>query len=1005
MARTPLAAGRLAAGLSLLATALWPAAAWSLDAECVTPPTEPRRLAAVDLEGDGDLDVAVATSDGVLLLRNDGHGSLQLLRGEAVGSEVPAVVQLGQGRSFVDVAPVAREAGLGLQLLALSEDGRVTAFELGSDTEFDEVWSLELGGSPVAFAWADVDGDLDMDVAVAGGEAGVSLHLSNGETLAPQDTQTGLGQVTDVAWARLSDGRLGLAVGTDGVGRIFTTTGAELRELGTTTGVGAERVAWQDRDSDGQPEALFGGVLELLEPSGDTVVSQAPAIDPPMDIGVRVAVMGRHIVTTGPDEPIARVFESGTGAAGEDTWQLVEDVERNARGLDLVVAELTSSVLSVIVAGAVETDADPWIICWARGDEAAPDPPLRWPLPPGQSFPGAVALGDVDVDGRLDAAVFGSSTLVVLRNEDGGYGSDELLRVTGLASPRQLEFADVSRDGYPELLVGFRGTVFPPPGAPADPALMIFENVEGQLDPEPAWRSDVSADLAATATDVDGDGLLDLVVALSDGVASIRRGCEETPICFEEEPSWTSQDALRPTALAWGDLDGDHDLDLALHTNQNDIHIFRNDSTPQDGIKLEATVVLPNPDKGTGLFWVDWNGSGAPDLLSATTQTISLYRNLDGVLEPVWSSTDSMSVGEVQPLDWNGDGGFDLVVMTNGGDVIVYLQDKEGPAFAPSRQALTFLQAAKGYATGDVNGDGRADLLLASKTNDEIVLRRPPTLDHGLPARGPRVRAWIRRPDSAPFAGPIDPRPIVIDLHVFDPDGDPLSTVELDYSIDGGRLWQLAAEVTGDVADVPAPADGAAAELVWDWVNEGVPFDHPDRADHPIDTDRLALRVRAVGAPQQTVAGPLVVTGRTATMTRELRRWPDDDHDDLANRWDDCHEDPGDDSDGDGSCDGVDLCLGDDNDGDTDADGVCDSADCGPLDPLIRPGARELCLDGLDNDCDQATDLDDEDCQPEALGRTGLWCGQVGAARPGGAALVGALVVIVRLRRRRSERR
>lgn len=50
---------------------------------------------------------------------------------------------------------------------------------------------------------------------------------------------------------------------------------------------------------------------------------------------------------------------------------------------------------------------------------------------------------------------------------------------------------------------------------------------------------------------------------------------------------------------------------------------------------------------------------------------------------------------------------------------------------------------------------------------------------------------------------------------------------------------------------------------------------------------------------------------------------------------DPCPDDPLDDSDGDGSCDGVDLCVGDDALGDSDADGVCDSTgDPCPLDPL-----------------------------------------------------------------------
>ncbi len=64
---------------------------------------------------------------------------------------------------------------------------------------------------------------------------------------------------------------------------------------------------------------------------------------------------------------------------------------------------------------------------------------------------------------------------------------------------------------------------------------------------------------------------------------------------------------------------------------------------------------------------------------------------------------------------------------------------------------------------------------------------------------------------------------------------------------------------------------------------------------------------------------------------------------------------------------------------DTDGDGYTrDEGDCNDGDPDINPGVREICDDGIDNDCDLALDFDDPECT--ACGACSAGDGPSGAA-------------------------
>lgn len=120
----------------------------------------PHKLDLGDLDGDGDLDVVVANDDGgyVVLLFNDGAGLLTLELGPFIGNDEPVGdVATGDldGDGDLDLAVARREAGD--IVIALNENGAFVSDETYQTSGVLETLTID-----------DLDGDGDREVVAAG---------------------------------------------------------------------------------------------------------------------------------------------------------------------------------------------------------------------------------------------------------------------------------------------------------------------------------------------------------------------------------------------------------------------------------------------------------------------------------------------------------------------------------------------------------------------------------------------------------------------------------------------------------------------------------------------------------------------------------------------------------------------------------------------------------------------------------------------------------------------
>ncbi len=293
-----------------------------------------------------------------------------------------------------------------------------------------------------------------------------------------------------------------------------------------------------------------------------------------------------------------------------------------------------------------------------------------------------VAIADFDGDGDPDLVFVGEDDQVYGYHRNDGRGAfiEITERLPGRATSNTAVAADLDGDGDPDLAI-----------ANAGPDFIWINDGDGGFDDESATRlpgfDDVSQDIAAG--DVDRDGDIDLVF-----------GNEERNRLYWNDGTGRFSDAPLPLRAAAEetrdvhlvDVDGDSDLDIYFAN----VRLFNPDRDQQDRLLLndgtgrfvDATErLVPDDETTTAVTFVDFDGDGRLDLIRGRLGDLA-GRN----------------------------SAFPLLAFRN-----------EGEMFAPADAVLPPSAAANAFdlEVADFNGDGRADLFVASRGGaDRLLLGR-----------------------------------------------------------------------------------------------------------------------------------------------------------------------------------------------------------------------------------------------------------------------------------------
>jgi len=233
--------------------------------------------------------------------------------------------------------------------------------------------------------------------------------------------------------------------------------------------------------------------------------------------------------------------------------------------------------------------------------------------------------------------------------------------------------------------------------------------------------------------DVNGDGFLD-IVASSGGTAGINPGDNTVTVLLGNTSGTFTAASGSPISLGTGtqpygvavaDLNGDGFADIVTANYANStLSILKSNGngTFQSPVPIALTAGA-NPGF---IELADVNGDGKPDIIESNFGTgtvgVSLNDGHGGFSAPTYTNAGSgpagMAVGDI-----NGDGFPDIVVgNVTDGTVSVLLNDRHGGFTAQTPVLLASGAIPFSVALGDLNGDGKLDMVVDDIQDDTVVV-------------------------------------------------------------------------------------------------------------------------------------------------------------------------------------------------------------------------------------------------------------------------------------------
>lgn len=286
---------------------------------------------------------------------------------------------------------------------------------------------------------------------------------------------------------------------------------------------------------------------------------------------------------------------------------------------------------------------------------------------------GLVKAADIDGDGDMDVLSTSRDDYNIAWHENtdaqGTFGSPQII-LSGMAIGLSLCPIDIDGDGDIDIVSSTGG----------DSKIVWQENIDGQgnFGPPQIITVDVDWPYSIYTTDLDGDGDYDILSASTsdDTIAWYENLDGQGAFSPQQVISTEAEYALSVYA---SDLDGDGDMDV-LSASSDDDKVAWYENMDGQGNFGPQKIISTNANFNRSVFSEDIDGDGDMDVISQSSNPnlITWFENLDGDgnFGPQQTVTTNVKFPtSVYAADMDGDGDIDVLSTSSGDDKIAWYEN------------------------------------------------------------------------------------------------------------------------------------------------------------------------------------------------------------------------------------------------------------------------------------------------------------------------------------------